>query len=109
MQEWAGVLYHAYGILRLARIGGIEDNDNGLQEEGESWEATASGGETLTPGAAASVTGEAPSEKPKLSSEERRRERKPDAQETSTFRHVPGGAWLHKSTPVKPSPTNNAR
>ncbi|KAJ1201464.1 hypothetical protein NDU88_005273 [Pleurodeles waltl] len=108
--DWSGSHASEVGVGRLRgnlgaapdawdsdfRVPGIEEKDNGLGGEEESWEAMASGGETRAPGAVASVTEEATFEKSELSSEERRRERKPDTQERSTFRHVPGGAWLNK-------------
>ncbi|KAJ1133194.1 hypothetical protein NDU88_011491 [Pleurodeles waltl] len=78
------------------RVPGIEDGDNGLGRTEESSEATASRGVNRAPGDAESVTEEAKIEKPELLNGGRRPEEKTSPQETSTFRHIPGGAWLYK-------------
>ncbi|KAJ1149983.1 hypothetical protein NDU88_002781 [Pleurodeles waltl] len=97
-------IFHPHGNVGAApdawdldfRVPGIEKGDDGLGRSEESSEATASRGVNRTSGDATPVTEGARIEKPEFLNRRRRREEKTNPQETSTFRHVPGGAWLNK-------------
>ncbi|KAJ1101351.1 hypothetical protein NDU88_006419 [Pleurodeles waltl] len=81
-----------------SRVPGTVKRDDGRKEgTEESSEATASrgGGDRVSEDAAAAAE-EDETGKPELPKPRTRLEERTSPQETSTFRHVPGGTWLNK-------------
>ncbi|KAJ1126406.1 hypothetical protein NDU88_004814 [Pleurodeles waltl] len=93
------------------RVPGTVKRDDGLEDaEEESSEATDSRGGDRVPEDAAPTAGEDETGKPELHKVRTRLEERASPQETSDFRHVPGGTWLNKRylcilhPSVRPSP-----